>query len=139
MISYLIEYNGEDNLKNILNAIASCITNSDNPFVAIVVNDSIVIEDYAHGYRRNSVSFGISANNISTNFIQIVSGFQSDLGLNNTTAQNANDATFANNTAPDTSKIYLAAGCVGNTEILSRSSFLELNKSSTYSKYLTII
>jgi hypothetical protein len=34
------------------------------------------------------------------------------------------------------SKIYLAAGCIGNTEILSRSNFLELNKSSTYSKYL---
>ena len=31
------------------------------------------------------------------------------LGLNNTTAQNANDATFANNTAPDTSKIYLGS------------------------------
>ena len=29
------------------------------------------------------------------------------LGLNNTSAQAANDATFANNTAPDTSKIYL--------------------------------
>ena len=29
------------------------------------------------------------------------------LGLNNNSAQNANDATFANNTAPDTSKIYL--------------------------------
>ena len=36
----------------------------------------------------------------------------------------------------NTSKIYLAAGCVGNTEILSRSNFLELKKSSTYSKYL---
>ena len=31
------------------------------------------------------------------------------LGLNNTSAQNANDATFANNTAPDTSKIYLGS------------------------------
>jgi len=31
------------------------------------------------------------------------------LGLNNTTAQNTNDATFANNTAPDTSKIYLGS------------------------------
>ena len=36
----------------------------------------------------------------------------------------------------NTSKIYLAAGCIGNTEILSRSNFLELNNSSTYSKYL---
>jgi len=35
------------------------------------------------------------------------------------------------------SKIYLAAGCVGNTEILARSNFPELNKSTTYSKYLT--
>jgi hypothetical protein len=34
------------------------------------------------------------------------------------------------------SKIYLAAGCVGNTEILSRSNFPDLNKSTTYSKYL---
>ena len=31
-------YSLQGNLKNILNAIASCITNSDNPFVAIVVN-----------------------------------------------------------------------------------------------------
>lgn len=34
------------------------------------------------------------------------------------------------------SKIYLAAGCVGNTEILSRSKFENLNKSSIFSKYL---
>jgi hypothetical protein len=34
------------------------------------------------------------------------------------------------------SKIYLAAGCVGNTEILARSNFPELNESTTYSKYL---
>jgi len=34
------------------------------------------------------------------------------------------------------SKIYLAAGCVGNTEILSRSRFESLNKSSVFSKYL---
>jgi hypothetical protein len=35
------------------------------------------------------------------------------------------------------SKIYLAAGCVGNTEILARSNFPELIKSTTYAKYLT--
>lgn len=34
------------------------------------------------------------------------------------------------------SKIYLAAGCVGNTEILARSRFENLNKSSHFSKYL---
>jgi hypothetical protein len=33
-------------------------------------------------------------------------------------------------------KIYLAAGCVGNTEILARSKFENLNKSSHFSKYL---
>ena len=89
-------YSLQGNLKNILNAIASCITNSDNPFVAIVVNDSIVIEDYAQGYKRNSVSFGISVNNISANFIQIVSGFQSDLGLNNTILPVGSLTNFAN-------------------------------------------
>lgn len=34
------------------------------------------------------------------------------------------------------SKIYLAAGCVGNTEILARSRFENLKKSSHFSKYL---
>lgn len=77
------KYSLQGSIKNILNAIASCITYSDNPFVAKVVEETIVIEDYAQGYRRNTVSFGISNNNISTDFIEIISGFKSDLNLNN--------------------------------------------------------
>lgn len=76
-------YSSQGSIKNILNAIAACITYSDNPFVAKVVEETIVIEDYAQGYRRNTVSFGINVNNIETDFIEIISGFQSDLGLNN--------------------------------------------------------
>ena len=76
-------YSSQGNIKNISNALASCITNSDNPFVATIVDDNIVIEDYAQGYKRNTVSFGISVNNISPTLISIISGFQSDLGLNN--------------------------------------------------------
>ena len=34
------------------------------------------------------------------------------------------------------SKIYLAAGCIGNTEILSRSKFQQLSQSDVFSRYL---
>lgn len=66
-------YSMQGDLKHVLYALASCITYSDNPFVATVVGDSIVIEDYAQGYDRKSVAFGIKIGNIST-FIEIVSG-----------------------------------------------------------------
>ena len=64
-------YSLQGDIKNILNALASCITYSDNPFIANVSGDSIVIEDYAQGYKRNSVSFGISKGNVTSNFIKI--------------------------------------------------------------------
>ena len=60
------------------------------------------------------------------------------LGLNNTTAQNANDASFANNTAPDVSKIYL-----GNWGDLNASgsdficySFADVQGYSKFGSYL---
>jgi hypothetical protein len=39
-------------------------------------------------------------------------------------------------TMRESTKIYLAAGCVGNTELLTRSDFLALNESTVYSRYL---
>ena len=72
------KYSLQGSIKNILNAIASCITYSDNPFVAKVVEETIVIEDYAQGYDRNSVAFGIRTGNIS-DFIQVISGKLSNI------------------------------------------------------------
>ena len=39
-------------------------------------------------------------------------------------------------TIKETTNIYLAAGCVGNTELLTRSNFLALNGSTVHSRYL---
>ena len=71
-------YSLSGDLKHVLHALASCITHSDNPFVATVVADTIVIEDYAQGYDRNSVAFGIRTGNISE-FIQVISGKLSNI------------------------------------------------------------
>ncbi len=66
-------YSTQGDLKHILHALASCITHSVNPFVATIVDDTIVIEDYAQGYDRNSVAFGVRTGNIS-DFISVISG-----------------------------------------------------------------